>query len=133
MVQYCLEILAHGAEPLRSDVERVIDEIPVGGRAQVDGPTQVLDVEQLVEVVARAQQREVPALIGPVVEELEHSEALRPDEALGAEDGDAHASGAKRQAYLFRLDLGLAVRAHALQAIVLVDRVVIRDAVDGGR
>ena len=71
--------------------------------------------------------------VGPVVEEREHAEPLGADEALRADDRDAVALLDRGAADLLGVDLRLAVGADADQRVGLVDRVLLRHAVDGGR
>ena len=82
---------------------------------------------------AAAEDREVVAIARPVEEQLEGAEPFRSDERLGSEDRHAQALGADLQAHALGADLGLAIGADPLQPIVLVDRVMVGNAVDGGR
>jgi len=128
-----LVVLAHGRVFGGADVEDVVDRRRVEREAAPDGAAEVLDVHELVAVGAVADHREIVAVVRPVVEEGEDAEALRSDEGLGADHGDAEALPAElRDEVRLDLDLALAVGADAVEFVRLEERVVVRDAVDGG-
>ena len=84
------------------DVERVIDAIPIERRAQMDRRYHLLDVDDVVAIVAAAEDREVAAIARPVEHPLEGAETFRLDERRGAEDRTqrplAHGSRHRRSA-----------------------------------
>ena len=86
MVDQRLQVVAHGAERAGADVER----LPGDRRVETarDGVDEVLDREELVEVVAVAEDRDAAALADPVEQDLEHAEPLRADERLRPHDDD---------------------------------------------
>ena len=102
------------------------------GAAQPDGLAQIVDVQQLVAVVAAADHGEAAAVLGPVVEQGEDAQALGADEALGPDDRHDHALLAELLAHAFGFDLGHAVGADAVQLVVLQQGVVVGNAVDRG-
>ena len=128
-IQHRLVVLPHRRELLRADVEGVVDAPHPASRTGRSPPPQVLHVEQLVAVVAAADHREAPPVLGPVVEQREHAQPLRPDERLRPDDRHAHALLPILQADLLRLDLGDAVRAHAVELVGLDERVMVGNAV----
>ena len=75
---------------------------------------QIFHVQELVQVVAGADHGEAVPGGSPIVEQRENTQAFRPNEGLGADDGHAHAAIAEFFADLFSLHLGLAVRADAV-------------------
>src|SRR5918998_1050714 len=94
VVEDGLVILLHRGELLGPDVEGVVHLLLGEGEAEGDGVAEVLDVEELVAVVAAPDHREVMPGVSPVVEESEDAEALRADERLGADDRDRKTLGA---------------------------------------
>ena len=104
-----------------------------GGEGAGDGVDEVLDREQLVEVAAVAEDRDPAAVANPVEQDLEDAEPLRADERLRPDDHDVEPAAAELAGQLLGLDLRLAVPPDADERIVLVDRMPLGDAVDGGR
>src|ERR1019366_2605017 len=88
-VKHRLKIVAHRAKKLGAHVEGIVDCIHIACSTQVNDVAQILDVEQLIQIRARAQHRKIPAAIGPIVKELEDAQAFRTDKALGSQDGYA--------------------------------------------
>ena len=101
------------------------------GGSQEDRGTEILHIQQLIAISATAQHGEVFSVFGPIVEQRKDTKPLRPDERFGANDGNTHAPVSELPADLFGLDLGLAVGAHPVQAVVFLEGMVIGDAVDG--
>src|SRR5215204_444532 len=133
VVEDGLVVLFHRGELLRPNVEGFVDLGLREREAEGDGVAEVLDVEELVAVVAAPDHGEVVSGVRPVVEQREDAEALRADKGLGADDRDRESSGAVLQADHLRLDLGLPVRTHALQLVRLVEGMVVRYPVDRRR
>src|SRR5439155_5238378 len=79
-----LEILADGSESRRADVQRLTRHLRV--ETANDGLDEILDGEQLVAVGAVAEDGDAAALADPVEQDLEHAEALGPDECLRTHD-----------------------------------------------
>ena len=102
-------------------------------QAADDGLAEVLDVEQLVAVAAVADHREVALVERPVVEQREDAQPLRADERLGPQHGHDEARGAEPLGLRLGRDLRNPVRADAVQPVVLLQRMVIGNAVDGRR
>ena len=75
LVEHRLEVLAQRRELCSADVVRA--GLASGGD---DRGAQILDVEQLVAIVAAAEDREVAPLACPLVHQREHAEPLGPDE-----------------------------------------------------
>jgi len=65
------------------------------------------------------------AAVGPVIEQLEGAEPLRPHKGLGSEDRDTKISLLVLAAKPFGPYLGLAIRTHTLQPVLLDDRMMI--------
>ena len=128
-----LVVLLHRRVFLRADVElRRHDVLRIRHRVP-DRVVEVVDVHELVAVLAAADHREAVARVGPVVEQREDAEALRADEALRTDDRDAEAFLDRLTADVLRVDLGVSVGPDADHRVGLVDRVLLRDAVDGRR
>ena len=131
MVDQRLEILADGPELLRADVQR----LPGSGafaRREQDRVDEILDREQLVPVGAVTQCVDPTAVADPVEEDLEDAEPFGPDERLRAQDHAVQAAPHERADRVLGLDLGLAVVADAVERVILLDRVLVRHAVDSG-
>ena len=101
--------------------------------ARTTASTRSSTAEQLVAVAAVAEHVDAAALADPVEQDLEDAEPLGPDERLGPNDHDLQAPAAELLRDLLGLDLRLAVVADADERVVLVDRVLLRNAVHGRR
>jgi hypothetical protein len=121
------QVVAQGAELGGGDVERVAALGMRGG--QQDGVDEVLDVEELVLVVPLADHGDALAVVDPVEEDLEDTEAALAEERLRAQDGDVQPV-AVGLAHPLRLNLGLAVGADGDEAVLLRDGVLLVQAVD---
>ena len=130
MVDQRLEILTDGPELLRADVQRLPGGGPLARREQ-DRLDEILDREQLVPVGAVAQRVDPAPVADPVEEDLEDPEPLGPDERLRAQDHAVQAAPHEGADGVFGLDLRLAVVADAVERVVLLDRMLVRHAVDG--
>src|SRR5882672_2063885 len=129
MVDQRLQVGAHGAELGGTDVERLTRSLRLVPRSR-DRVDEILDREQLVAVVALTERVDPAPLADPIEEDLEHAQALLTDEGLGA-----HYRRLDRgnPAESLRVDLRLAVPSHPDERIVLLDRMLLRHAVDRGR
>src|SRR5215813_3686117 len=129
MVDQRLQVAADAAEPRRADVERL-----TGGlwdiRRSHDRVDEVLDRKQLVAVVALAEDVDAPPFPDPVEQDLEDAEPLGPNERLRPNDRRVDGGDAAER---FGVDLRLAVPADTDERVVLLDRVLLRDAVDRRR
>ena len=132
MIEHSLIILAHRLELFGADVEDIIHPLLVQRGGEIDGVAEVFHIEQLVAIAPAAQHGETLAIFGPVVEQGEDAQPFRADKGFGADNGDAHALRPEFPADLFGLDFGLAVGPHAIQGIILVQGMVVGDAVDRG-
>ena len=126
-----LEVGPDRAELRGADVERLPRR--VGDRRAQRRVDEVLDGEQLVAVRAVAEDRDSPALADPVEEDLEHAQALGPDERLRAQDDHLEPTAPDAVCDPLGLDLRLAVVADPDERCVLAERVVLRDPVDRRR
>src|SRR5579859_2408502 len=70
-IEDSLEILAHGAELGRANIECVTDSLGWAVRAQIDCLAQVVNIQQLIAVVPGTQHREAAAAVSPVIQQLE--------------------------------------------------------------
>src|SRR5271166_1943556 len=133
VVQHGLEIIAHGAELLCSDIESVVDQIPIACRTQIYRIAQVLDVQKLVTVVSRPEDRKISFLIGPVVKQFEGTEPLGTDKTFRTKYRRAKALEPKLFTKLFSANLRFSVWTYTLKAVALAYGVVVWNAVDRGR
>ena len=129
MVDQRLQVAANSPELRRADVERLARSLRHIRRAH-DRVDEVLHGEQLVAVVALAEDVDAAAFPDPVEQDLEDAEPLRSDERLRPDDRRLDRGDAAER---FRVDLRLPVPPHADERIVLLDRMLFRDAVHGGR
>ena len=84
-----LERLAHRAEPLGADVVRG----RAGARGGLDrGVGEIVGVDELVEVVAAAEHRDVLAPADPLEEDLHDPQAPVAHDGARADDGDVEAA-----------------------------------------
>ena len=85
----------------------------------------------MVTIPAASEHGEVPAVRGPVVEEGEHSEALRPHKRFRPDDRDVEAKLTVFLAEFLGRYLGLPVRAYAVQRVGFYEWVMVGYAING--
>lgn len=128
-----LEVLLHRAELVRADVEDGVHVRFVPGEHELHRADEIVDVHELILVVAPAHHRDVRARFDPVEKDLKDAETLGTDERLRAKYGHTLAHPAEVRTDFLGLDLRLAVRPDAIERRLLGDRVRIVGSVDRGR
>ena len=131
MVDQRLKVVPHRPEGPGADVQGLAADR--SREAPRDGVDEILHGEELIEVAAVAEDRNASPLADPVEEDLEHTEPFRADERLRSHDHDVEPTTTELAGEQLRVDLRLAVPPHADERIGLVDRVMLRHAVDGRR
>src|SRR5215217_1014343 len=126
VVEDGLVILLHRRELLSAYIGSVVHPLLGEREAAVYRLAQILDVEELLALLAGPDHGEVVPGKGTVVEEREDPEPLGTHERLRPDNGHYHAPGAVLEADHLGLDLGLPVWPHALQPVRLVQRMMIR-------
>src|SRR6185312_7913400 len=122
-----LEVLTHGAEARRTDVQRLSGD--VGVEAAHDRVAEIVDRKELIAVRPVAEDRDPASFPDPVEQDLEDSEPLGPEEGLRTHDDDLEAPPGAGVAEPLRVDLRLAVVADPDERIALVDGMALGHAV----
>jgi hypothetical protein len=97
------------------------------------GACQVVGVDELVDVVALAQDRDVVALVDPLEEDLEDPQAAAAQDGPGPDDGDVQAPLREVPAQALAVQLGPAIVLGRAGHGFLGDRIARRHAEDGAR
>ena len=111
VVDECLEIRFHRAELVRADVERRVRSLGVDRQEQIDGGHDIVDVDELIGVLARADKRNIGSAFDPVEQDLEDAQPLWADDCLWPQDGDTVALVTVLLDYRLGFDLRFAVDA----------------------
>src|SRR2546430_2645514 len=113
MVDERLQVGPNRAELRRAHIEGLARRLGDLCRAH-DRVHEVSDGKQLIAVVTLSEDVDAPAFADPVEEDLEDAQPLRSDERLGTNDRGLDSSNAAKA---LRVDLRLAVRAHAYERV----------------